>query len=86
MPKINGFSESNLKKIKANLDKKERDKARREVPAAQAKGPVNSRLLKDTNNSVLLCSRCKKVTAEGNYVKADGGKTIICRRCFKKLF
>lgn len=86
MPKINGFSESNLKKIKANLDKKERDKASREVPAAQPKGPVNSRLLKDTNNSVLLCSMCKKVTAEGNYVKADGGKTIICRRCFKKLF
>lgn len=86
LPKINGFSESNLKKIKANLEKKEREKASREVPTTPPKNPVNSRLLKDATHAVLLCSMCQKITAEGNYVKADGGKTIICRRCFKKLF
>ena len=86
MPKVNGFSEANLKKIQANLENKERAKATGASGTSPQKGPVNSRVLKDSTNAVLHCSMCKKVTAEGNYVKADGGKTIICRRCFKKLF
>lgn len=86
LPKVNGFSEANLKKIQANLEKKEREKAPLTPHSPTKKSPVTSRALKDSANTVLHCSMCKKVTAEGNYVKADGGKTIICRRCFKKLF
>lgn len=82
---INGFSEANLKKIKANLDRRERDKA--ETGRALSPKPVvNSPVLKDGSNAPLHCSMCKKATAEGSYVKGDGGKTIICRKCFKKLF
>lgn len=38
----------------------------------------------NTNNT--LCSICSKITDPTNCIKADGGKTIICKKCFKKLF
>lgn len=36
--------------------------------------------------AVLICSECKKEIKSNDYVKANGGKTIICRKCFGKLF
>lgn len=38
----------------------------------------------NTNNS--LCSICSKIANPTECIKADGGKTIICKKCFKKLF
>ncbi len=35
---------------------------------------------------VLICGECKKEVKGTDYIKADGGKTIICRKCFGKLF
>ncbi len=35
---------------------------------------------------VLICGECKKKVKGTDYIKADGGKTIICRKCFGKLF
>lgn len=32
------------------------------------------------------CSICNTILKNNNYVKADGGKTLICRNCFNKLF
>lgn len=32
------------------------------------------------------CSICNTVFKDDNYIKADGGKTLICRNCFNKLF
>lgn len=32
------------------------------------------------------CNLCKKPLKAGSFVKADGGKTLICKSCFKKLF
>ncbi|TGY40632.1 RusA family crossover junction endodeoxyribonuclease [Clostridium sartagoforme] len=42
----------------------------------------NDDLLKDTN----LCEFCKKKINDSNVIKANGGKTLICRSCFNKLF
>ena len=33
-----------------------------------------------------ICSICKSIIKEKDFIKADGGKTLICRKCFKKLF
>lgn len=33
-----------------------------------------------------LCSICKKPILTSDFVKADGGKTLICKKCFNKLF
>lgn len=39
-----------------------------------------------TAESTTLCSICKKSITNNDYIKADGGKTIICKKCFGKLF
>lgn len=41
--------------------------------------------LSDANNKE-ICEFCKKSITEPNPVKANGGKTFICRPCFTKLF
>lgn len=41
-----------------------------------------SQSVKDTNK----CSICNTILKNNNYIKADGGKTLICRNCFNKLF
>ena len=33
-----------------------------------------------------ICSICKKPILTSDFVKADGGKTLICKKCFNKLF
>ena len=55
------------------------------------KSPV-SRLLKNIEdkkeniNSNLTCEFCNKMVKEDNLIKGNGGKTLICRNCFNKLF
>lgn len=41
-----------------------------------------SQSVKNTNK----CSICNTIFKNNNYIKADGGKTLICRNCFNKLF
>ncbi len=33
-----------------------------------------------------ICSICKKAVDINDSLKADGGKTLICKKCFNKLF
>lgn len=33
-----------------------------------------------------ICAFCNKVIVSNDYVKADNGKTLICKKCFNKLF
>ncbi|SCK01481.1 Holliday junction resolvase [uncultured Clostridium sp.] len=49
------------------------------------KAPIkkNEKKFKSSNN---ICSICNKTVDINSCVKADGGKTIICRTCFTKLF
>lgn len=39
---------------------------------------------KDPNTKI--CNICKKPITSDNFIKADGGKTFICNKCFSKLF
>lgn len=42
---------------------------------------------KETNTtSVKKCSICNGLIDESSCIKADGGKTLICKKCFTKLF
>ena len=38
------------------------------------------------NNETQLCNICSKLIISDDYIKADSGKTLICKKCFKKLF
>lgn len=48
-----------------------------------------SKLLKNSTkepNNKLVCEFCNKKVKEENLIKGNGGKTLICRSCFNKLF
>lgn len=38
------------------------------------------------NNEKKKCSLCNVILKDNNFVKADKGKTLICKNCFNKLF
>jgi len=40
----------------------------------------------DVSTRNIICSICNKVITSNDYVKADSGKTLICKKCFNKLF
>lgn len=69
---------SSDKKIYSSLKKSKVPK----TSATSNKKTNNDDLLKDTN----LCEFCKKEINDSNVIKANGGKTLICRSCFNKLF
>lgn len=46
----------------------------------------NTKAIKETQSNNSSCSICNKFIDTNDFVKADGGKTLICRNCFKKLF
>lgn len=33
-----------------------------------------------------ICTICNKIIISDDYLKGDNGKTLICKKCFKKLF
>ena len=47
---------------------------------------VNKNSANSSTNTKSLCEFCKKAITDANPIKANGGKTIICRACFTKLF
>lgn len=46
---------------------------------------INDKLL-NTPEKSNICSFCKEAILSNDYVKADNGKTLICKKCFNKLF
>lgn len=75
-----GFTHSDLEKIKENLKQKTQSKKK-----LSSKTETKSKPAQITKDAI-ICSICKKATSKGNYMKGDGGKTIICKQCFKKLY
>ena len=80
LPGSKGFTHSDLEKIKANL--KQKAQSKKKIPSKKTDQPKPT----PTEQHSIVCSICKKATAKGNYIKGDGGKTIICKQCFKKLY
>lgn len=57
--------------------------------------PVKKNILKSNNDknkdtiidtTKHICSICNNIIKTNDYIKADGGKTLICKKCFSKLF
>lgn len=49
----------------------------------------SSKTIENDNNSISStnkCSICNNILKDNNYIKADKGKTLICKNCFNKLF
>ena len=46
----------------------------------------NNSTNKENNNNKFICEFCNKNIKEENLIKGNGGKTLICRNCFNKLF
>lgn len=40
----------------------------------------------EKNSNLSTCEFCNKKVTEDNLIKGNGGKTLICRNCFTKLF
>lgn len=41
---------------------------------------------KEKNSNISICEFCNKKVNEDSLIKGNGGKTLICRNCFTKLF
>lgn len=68
--------------IKNNIEK---DKLLYSSLKKSVKAPTNKKEEKSKSlNSI--CSICNKTIDINSCIKADGGKTLICRSCFSKLF
>lgn len=80
LPGSRGFKSSDLERIKANLEQKAQSKRKTASKTMAQSKPAES------NPTAPFCSICKKTTSKGNFIKGDGGKTIICKQCFKKLY
>lgn len=50
--------------------------------STKTKNDQNSHIV----NTIKVCNICNKSIPSDDYVKADGGKTLICKKCFSKLF
>lgn len=46
----------------------------------------SSSIKSDDTTQILICEFCSKKINDNNIIKANGGKTLICRACFNKLF
>ena len=40
----------------------------------------------DSNKEANFCSLCNKIITSNDFIKADGGKTLICKKCFSTSF
>lgn len=68
-----------------SLDKKVKNKITPK-PIVNTTRDVNKTNKKDISNVNNFCNICNKTIISADYIKADNGKTIICKKCFKKLF
>lgn len=83
------FGESKYK-ISYSVEKKN-EPTEKKLYTSIKKSPVNksqknAKDKKDITSTDLTCEFCNKKVKEDNLIKGNGGKTLICRNCFNKLF
>lgn len=52
----------------------------------QSKNEPPKKVTKKSTSSSNNCSICNNTLKDNNFIKADKGKTLICKNCFNKLF
>ncbi|MBL4932734.1 RusA family crossover junction endodeoxyribonuclease [Clostridium paridis] len=56
-------------------------------PASNGKKLIKNTTSKTSeNNNLLICEFCNKPIKSNDYIKANKGKTLVCKNCFNKLF
>lgn len=76
---------SSLKKnITNNLSKDSSDSKSSRKTVSSSKNIQKN--ISNTATTEKVCSICNKLIITSDFVKADGGKTLICKKCFSKLF
>lgn len=83
------FAESKYEISYAIKEKEEYSK--KKIYKSMKKNPANKLIKnnstkKESSSNELLCEFCNKKVKEENLIKGNGGKTLICRNCFNKLF
>lgn len=53
-------------------------------PQKTVKPKINNKT--NTSNKAMVCEFCNKKIKDTDVIKGNGGKTLICRSCFNKLF
>ena len=72
--------------IKKNIIKNKEIISDSEYTAKSSVAKKTRGSIKTAITSAAICSICKKSITANDYIKADGGNTIICKKCFGKLF
>lgn len=86
LPAGRGYREADLKKIQAAMDKKNQDRSREVTSRRRSAVEPPAAVQPVSSKNAAICSICQKPVAPGQFIKADGGKTMICKKCFKKLY
>lgn len=58
----------------------------RKANGIQPKKNKTENKLDTSDNITMICEFCNKKITDTNLITANGGKTLICRSCFNKLF
>ena len=53
--------------------------------AIKPKNTTKPEVIASKENNIVVCEYCKKTILSNDYIVANNGKTIICRKCFSKL-
>lgn len=55
-------------------------------PPKNKKNKTKKEVVEKSISSINKCSICNSALKDNNFIKADKGKTLICKNCFNKLF
>ena len=74
--------------VSYTITEKETISEKRLYSSLKGKTPSTTKKTSPTvpSSSVKKCSICNNIINDTNFMKADGGKTLICKSCFSKLF
>lgn len=85
------FAESEYEVSYSVLPKKEHGSKKLYSPIRKSnkQKTIKDKIVSNENinfSNMLICEFCNKKIEDSNLIKANGGKTFICRSCFNKLF
>ncbi|MGL5245579.1 MAG: RusA family crossover junction endodeoxyribonuclease [Sarcina sp.] len=76
----------NITKLNNSKEKILYDKPANKKKTLKDKNNLKEKNIIEENSSIIICSICKKSISKGEYVSANKGTTIICRKCLLKTF
>lgn len=80
------YGESSFE-VSYTIKEKEEQAEKRLYSSLKKSAPITKEKTSIANSSsVKKCSICNGLIDESSCIKADGGKTLICKKCFTKLF